>query len=155
MEARNQGITVEHRTGQGSGLAVAWETAIETAVHELCRNAEAAMPQGGRIVVTSDFVMEKVERGSVCGGRVNAGLYARITVSDSGPGIPPELRWSALNPFVTGAAAAEKRRGAGMGLSLVCAIARDHGGHLDIECGKGSGTTVAISIPVAPNRGAL
>jgi len=155
MEAGNPGITVEHRAGEGAGAAVAVETAIETAVRELCRNAGAAMPEGGRIVVTSDFILEKEERRSVCGGRVKAGLYARITVSDSGRGIPPELRWSALNPFVTGTGAAGKRRGAGMGLSLVCAIARDHGGHVDMECGRDSGTTVAISIPVAPDRGAF
>jgi two-component system C4-dicarboxylate transport sensor histidine kinase DctB len=53
--------------------------------------------------------------------------HARVTVSDNGPGIPPELGENVFQPFVTG-----KQNGTGLGLGISREIIRDHGGTLDI-----------------------
>jgi len=67
----------------------------------------------------------------------------QIEISDTGPGIPEELRAKIFLPFFT-----TKERGTGLGLSLVHKIVLSHNGHLRVESPPGSGATFLITLPL-------
>jgi signal transduction histidine kinase len=80
--------------------------------------------------------------------RISAGCsrgVARLAVTDSGPGIPPELRDRVLERFFRGDAS-RSTPGSGLGLSLVNAVARFHGGRIEL-IDRGPGLEVTLSIP--------
>ncbi len=71
----------------------------------------------------------------------------RLRVSDTGPGIPEEVRARLFEPFVT----AGKVNGTGLGLSIVKRFVDDHGGSIEVETATGAGTTIVAHLPqVAP-----
>jgi signal transduction histidine kinase len=81
------------------------------------------------------------------GGRVN-GSWARIWVADTGPGIPVSDQARLFERFTRGEPGRRRTGGAGLGLSIVKAIAEGHGGTVELETGD-TGTTFTIVIPVA------
>jgi len=91
-------------------------------------NAIQSMPQGGRIILTTDLGPE--------------GRGAKIAVTDTGPGIAPENVSKIFNPFFT-----TKDKGSGLGLSIVRNIIESHQGHVSMDSRPGEGTTVTIVLP--------
>ena len=92
----------------------------------LMDNAIDAAPAGGRIVT-----------------RCQTGDRVRITVTDSGPGVPPEIADRVLEPGVSG-----REQRAGLGLSVSARLVREAGGELTVEGGTGgSGTVVTVVLP--------
>ena len=69
----------------------------------------------------------------------------RISISDDGPGIPPEHLRNIFDPFFT---TKEVGQGTGLGLSICYGIIREHGGELWVESTPGDGTTFQIELPV-------
>ena len=100
---------------------------LEQAVLNLCVNAVEAMPDGGRLTLTTRGVDGEVV----------------VDVSDTGVGIPPENLERILKPFVS-----TKPLGTGLGLPLVARVVAAHGGRLAIESEVGRGTTFHIHLPV-------
>jgi len=98
---------------------------LKRAAMNLVLNGAQAMPQGGRLTVA-------LERA---GGRV------RFTVSDTGTGVPPDLRDRIFEPFVTG-----RPDGVGLGLTLTKRIVEDHGGRIGFESSD-RGSTFWIELP--------
>ena len=96
----------------------------------LCLNARDAMPEGGELRITTS------NSGST-------GVV--ISVSDNGAGIPVEIRGRIFEPFFTTKA---PQRGTGMGLAMVRAIARNHGGSVRLDPETMSGTTFHVTLPV-------
>jgi signal transduction histidine kinase len=84
--------------------------------------------------------------------RIESGGEARIIVADHGPGIPPADRERALKRFVR-LEASRSAPGSGLGLSLVAAVARLHGGSLKLEDNR-PGLRVIIALPLAPAQNA-
>lgn len=72
---------------------------------------------------------------------------ARIAVTDSGPGIPPEIRDKIFTAFFT-----TKTRGSGLGLATAKRLVEAHHGRIDVDCPPAGGTTVTVRLPVAPAR---
>ena len=103
---------------------------ITQAVMNLTRNAFEHGPAGVRVRI---------------GGEVN-GSMARIWVADDGPGIPPEVTGRLFERFYRGRSTPRTTRGAGLGLSIVRAIAEGHGGTVEVDTGE-SGTTFTLVIP--------
>ena len=66
-----------------------------------------------------------------------------ITVTDNGPGIPPDLREKVFTPFFT-----TKSRGTGLGLATARRLIEAHQGNITIDCPPQGGTTVTIRLPV-------
>lgn len=79
-----------------------------------------------------------------------AGSSVRVSVTDSGPGMDPDLQARVLEPFVRGDADAP---GWGLGLAIVDRLVRLLGGKIEIESRLGAGTTVAIVLPAAEPAG--
>ncbi|MCA8926139.1 MAG: PAS domain S-box protein [Planctomycetes bacterium] len=116
---------------------------IEQVVMNLCLNARDALPQGGRITLTT----ENVHLGEVGGPGVLApGRYVRLSVTDDGDGIPEEIRGRIFDPFFTTKA---QGRGVGMGLATAYGIVKKHGGALEVESEEGQGATLRVYLPVA------
>ena len=73
------------------------------------------------------------------------GRYVRLTVSDEGPGIPPEVRTRVFEPFFT-----TKTSGSGLGLATSYSILRKHGGHIEVEVSPpGGGAALSVYLPAA------
>jgi PAS domain S-box-containing protein len=118
---------------------------IESAVLNLAINARDAMPSGGKLILET----RNVELGdSELAGEVGVapGRYVRLSVSDTGTGMPPEVAARAFEPFFTTKPAGE---GTGLGLSVIYGFAKQSGGHVSIYSELGRGTTVNVYLPCA------
>jgi CheY-like chemotaxis protein len=74
------------------------------------------------------------------------GTHVRITVTDSGHGIPPEILDKIFDPFFTTKAPG---KGTGLGLSTVLGIVASHGGFLNVRSAPGGGTTFEVFLPAS------
>ena len=86
--------------------------------------------------------------GEIRVGAVEYDELWRITVSDTGPGLPPKAREYLFQPFQGGTT----KGGAGLGLTIAAELVRGHGGRLDLERTDAGGTSFAILLPKAAER---
>jgi PAS domain S-box-containing protein len=116
---------------------------IENAILNLAINARDAMPKGGQLVIeTANVVAGDSEIGSI--DKLGAGEYVRLSVTDTGCGMPPEVLQRAFEPFFTTKAPG---KGTGLGLSTLYGLARELGGTATISSEAGRGTAVALYLP--------
>jgi PAS domain S-box-containing protein len=113
---------------------------FETALLNLVVNARDAMPNGGSLVITSSNVTlaDKELDG------LAAGPYVKVSVTDTGCGMTPEVAARAFEPFFT---TKEIGKGTGLGLSQVYGFIAQSGGSATINSTVGRGTTVDIFLP--------
>ena len=132
-------VQVSGNVGADVGCVLADRAELELALINLALNARDAMPEGGRLSVN-------VTRQAGDGGR--AGRVA-ITVSDSGSGIPAELRDRVFEPFFT---TKPPGQGTGLGLAQVYGFATQAGGSVQLDSEPGQGTSVTIYLPAGDDR---
>ena len=114
---------------------------FQAALLNLVVNARDAMPEsGGRVSIETDSVTLDAGSG------VAAGRYVRVTVSDTGRGMPPEVAERAFEPFYT---TKEVGKGSGLGLSQVYGFVKQSGGNIELGSEPGVGTTVRLCLPRA------
>lgn len=120
-----------------------------TQVHQillnLCVNARDAMPNGGCLTITAKSVTLDESAAAM---RVDArpGNYVSISVKDTGTGIPPTIMDKIFDPFFT---TKEVGRGTGLGLATVLAIAKSHGGFVQVDSEPGQGSLFTVCLPAA------
>ena len=112
----------------------------------LCINARDAMPHGGRIEIVATNVTVDAALANVNPG-AKPGPYVRISVIDSGTGIPAAILDKIFDPFFTTKAAG---KGTGLGLSMVAGILKSHGGFVQVESEPGRGATFHLYFPAVP-----
>jgi signal transduction histidine kinase len=105
---------------------------IGIVLSNLVRNAADAMSEGGRLSI----VAESYDEGGT--------RWVRLTVADTGPGIPAEQIYRIFEPFFS-----TKVRGIGLGLAICRAIVDNHGGKLRVASEPGSGSRFSLSVPAA------
>jgi len=115
---------------------------LETALLNLTLNARDAMPTGGRLAVTAANCPIDAARPV----SLPAQDYVRISVADSGCGIPPHIMPRVLEPFFTTKPPSE---GSGLGLAMVQAFVRNAGGEIGIYSAPGQGTVISLFLPRA------
>ncbi len=112
---------------------------LDQVVLNLVSNARDAMREGGTLRVETSNV-----EGPVPGTAVPAGTYVVLRVSDTGSGIPAEIRSQVFDPFFT---TKPKGQGTGLGLSTSYGIVIQFGGYMELESQVGRGTTVTCYFP--------
>ncbi len=117
---------------------------IEEALRQVLHNArQAAAVTGGDVrVVTSPLEVTRARphRGFL----LPPGSYTRITVTDTGPGMPPEVLDHVFDPLFTTRGGSPL---AGLGMAIAYTIVKNHRGYIDLESEIGTGTTVEIFLP--------
>jgi PAS domain S-box-containing protein len=143
--AGNTSIEFEIDLERKAHSAVIDSARLESALLNLVVNARDAMPEGGLITIAT----RNVTLGDHEAGSLKAGDYVRITVSDTGTGMPPEVVARAFEPFFT---TKEVGKGTGLGLSQVYGFIKQSEGEVVIESRPGVGTTIAIYLPAAASE---
>jgi signal transduction histidine kinase/CheY-like chemotaxis protein len=140
---RTIGATVKIETILENNLwqATADPTQIESVILNLAVNARDAMPNGGRLTIsTANVPREETNKPD----ELAAGDYVAVCVSDTGTGMSEEVLSKAFEPFFTTKAVGS---GTGLGLSQVYGIARQTGGGVSIATKMGEGTKVSVYFP--------
>lgn len=150
MEATPPTLRVEVQLAEDLLLAIASPAQLTRVITNLVMNARDAMRDSGVLSISTRNVY--VDEPSGWHRRVGAGQYVRLDVTDTGHGIPPEIRDMIFEPFFT-TKTADRRRGSGLGLSIVHAIVSDYGGYVDFHSEVGKGTTFSIYLPVSQPEG--
>jgi PAS domain S-box-containing protein len=116
------------------------EVQFESALLNLIINARDAMPQGGRILVTT-----RADTPAPRAGEPHGAPMVSVSVSDEGVGMVPEVAGRAFEPFFT---TKEIGKGSGLGLSQVYGFVTQSGGKVEIDSVPGVGTTVNLWLPI-------
>lgn len=144
---RSIGPAIELQVIEGSQL---WPVRVdapqlENALLNICLNARDAMPDGGKITVA--IANEWLDESLLPSGNASkeAGEpYIVLRVSDTGPGMSPQIVARVFEPFFTTKPIGQ---GTGLGLSMVYGFVQQSGGQVRIESKIGAGTTIGIYLP--------
>ena len=137
-------ISININVVSESGLILADPVQIQQVVMNLCTNAYYAMRDKGGIldIELSDFSVGPSDGKSP---GIEPGLYMRLTVRDTGIGIPGQIQERIFDPFFTTKAVGE---GTGLGLSVVMGIVKQSGGYITVESEFGKGSTFSVYFPM-------
>jgi PAS domain S-box-containing protein len=136
-------ISIEWQLDRKMWSAFADQAQLELALVNLIINARDAMPGGGAVTITA--TNEEVDSDDP--GGLAAGEYVRLSVADTGCGIPKDVLEKVMEPFFT---TKESGKGSGLGLSMVYGFAQQSNGAFCIASEVGKGTTADLWLPKAP-----
>jgi len=138
-------VAIELRLAPDAGAVRVDAGQLQQVLLNLAVNARDAMPLGGRLTIATAGVTLEHETPAQP-GPLARGRYVRLTVSDTGAGMTPEVLAHAFEPFFT---TKEPGKGTGLGLSTVYGIVTQSQGRLRVDSAPGRGTTVEVYFPTA------
>jgi PAS domain S-box-containing protein len=129
---------------QDCGMVEANPTQLHQIVMNLVTNAYHALEEASG---TIDVQLQEVamNQDDIEIKTITPGAYARLTISDTGTGIKPEIREKIFEPYFT---TKEKGKGTGLGLSMVYGIIKDHKGDIQVYSELGKGSVFSVYIPL-------
>jgi two-component system cell cycle sensor histidine kinase/response regulator CckA len=120
-------------------------TRVQQMIMNLAVNARDAMPEGGELSIGLDRIQfESGEKAPL--PNMSPGEWVRVTVKDTGTGIPPDVEPRIFEPFFT----TKAPLGSGLGLAQVYGIIKQHEGEIDLVTEVGEGTTFILYLPALP-----
>ncbi len=137
-------IEIRSNIPNKSQTILADPTQINQVMINLCTNAAHAMEKDGGILeislesVTLDDSMDQFND-------LSSGRYVKLTVSDTGHGIDPEIKNRIFDPYFT---TREVGKGSGMGLAVVQGIVMNHNGAITVDSEVGKGSTFKVFLPI-------
>ena len=136
-------IVVDWQLRNGRWSVLCDPNQLESALLNLAINARDAMPDGGRLTITTaDVTLSAADARDEDG--VEPGEYVEISVADTGTGMDERTRMHAFEPFFTTKPVGQ---GTGLGLSQLYGFARQSNGLARLESTRGKGTTVRLLLP--------
>ncbi|MBN2256030.1 MAG: response regulator, partial [Deltaproteobacteria bacterium] len=138
--------TIEMRQNIASdSLVVGDPTQIQQVLMNLCTNAGYAMQEKGGIMEVSLVDINIEDEDLSRQPKMIADSYVRLTVSDTGHGMTPDVLERIFDPFFT---TKERSKGTGMGLSVVHGIVESHNGTISVSSEPDKGTTFNVYFPL-------
>ena len=126
-------------------LAVVDAPQLQNALLNLAINARDAMPSGGRLTIEISHARLDADYAQAY-PEIRTGRYVLIAVTDTGEGMPENVRERAFEPFFT---TKPTGAGTGLGLSMVYGFVKQSEGHIQLYSELGRGTTVRLFLPLA------
>jgi PAS domain S-box-containing protein len=146
-------IDLQMRLAPNLRTALADPARIDQVLMNLVANARDAMPAAGcqgRTLTVETANVDVAEGGSrAFGENIGPGQYVMLAISDTGCGMPPEVRERIFEPFYT---TKESGKGTGLGLSTAYGIVKQHRGYIVCVSEPGRGTTFQIYLPCADSN---
>jgi len=118
-------------------------------ISNLVTNAIDSMQADGTLTIITENWYSDMTAGYF--GFVPRGEFVKLTIKDTGCGIKGENLSKMFDPFFT-TKVADKKRGSGLGLSVVEAVMKDHGGYIDVESEAGVGTSIYLYFPISREK---
>jgi len=137
-------ITIREHIASNPGFILADENQIHQVIVNLCTNGYQAMQENGGVL---EVQLANTEIGNGNDGdppNLDPGTYVKITIRDTGTGIPDNIQERIFDPFFT---TKEVGKGTGMGLSVVHGIVTRHGGAIAVSSSPGEGSVFTIYLP--------
>ncbi len=138
---RGSNVSCNYDMAEGLWPIEADEGQISQVISNLVINADQAMPEGGVIRIAATNI--SIEPSCI-DGAIAEGKYIKISISDSGVGMPQEHLQRIFDPYFT-----TKKSGSGLGLAIVYSIVKKHDGFVTVESEHGKGTTFHIYLPAS------
>ena len=138
-------IDIRQDIDSETGLILADPTQIHQIIMNLCTNAYHAMEETGGILFISlkNKVLTRQDLANL--PHVQPGKFVELSIRDTGPGIPLEIREKIFDPYFT---TKEIGKGTGMGLAIVHGIVKSYGGYITCHSQGGEGSVFHIVLPV-------
>ena len=134
-------------TNRGSDVyAEVDRSSFDQAVTNLVLNARDAMPEGGRLSLETDVCAVGAAQARAIASGMAPGDWVRLSVRDTGQGMPPAVVDRIFEPFFT---TKEQGKGTGLGLAMVHGFVTQSHGYVTVESALGGGTTVSLYFPHA------
>ena len=143
-QAATQGVKVAREFDPDLPFCNADRKRLHRCFSNLLANAIQAMPKGGDLAVHTSLVSDVHAAASPAAGAPSDTMI-RVTIADTGQGIPPDHLSRIFDPFYT-----TKEKGLGLGTAITHRIVEDHKGSIDVQSQVGLGTTFTIHLPVSP-----
>ena len=140
-----ENISISAEVWEGLPEAAVNETLVRQALLNLCINARDAMPSGGVLLLETALTSAPVGVAP-CVGEFSDQCYVRLSVSDTGEGIPAAIQQRIFQPFFTTKGPEE---GTGLGLAMVASCVSEAGGAITIDSTLGEGTRFDLYLPLA------
>jgi PAS domain S-box-containing protein len=140
------GEDVELKTilAHGNLIVMADAGQIEQVLMNLAANARSAMPDGGTLGIGTE-ALQLGDEFTKAHGYGTPGLYALVSVTDTGHGMDEKTKERIFEPFFT---TREVGKGTGLGLAMVYGIIKQHEGYITAHSEQGKGTTFKIYLPL-------
>lgn len=142
-------IDIHHRIASNLKNVLADATQVHQIIMNLCTNAAHAMRDAGGML---KFTLDNVDLDADLTAfhpDLNPGPHVRLTVSDTGHGMTPDIMAAIFDPYFT---TKEKGEGTGLGLAVVHGIVRSYGGDITCYSEPGQGCTFHVYLPAIEPR---
>ncbi len=138
-------IQIEIKTTRENTIVKLDKTAIQQILTNLCVNARDAMPDGGKLKITT-AIRNISEDYPLLPPELSPGTYVMLSISDTGMGIPKEIQDRIFEPFFT---TKKPGKGTGLGLSMVYGLVKQQNGFITVYSERGKGTEFKIFFPLS------
>ncbi|MBX3187129.1 MAG: hypothetical protein KF819_08945 [Labilithrix sp.] len=135
-DGRERGIRVHRSVDHTIPPMLVDANLLDRALRNVFQNALQAMPSSGDLFLAVERELDA------------DGAWTRVSIRDSGPGLPQDVRDRMFDPFVT-----TRATGSGLGLTIVRRVVEEHHGRLEISSEAGCGTTCVLRLPLPSSAG--
>jgi PAS domain S-box-containing protein len=142
-------IDIRLNLGEDGSFIMGDAIQIQQVLFNLCTNAVHAMEKNGGIleIRLSEITLDGVTAIQYPG--LSEGRYVKLSVSDTGSGIEPEVKEKIFDPYFT---TKDVGKGTGLGLSVVHGIVKIHNGAINVYSEVGQGTTINVAFPMIQEK---